>query len=227
MSFKFKFLLQEEFSWISNSHLYSSFKNNLDIELDLEQDFPEFIYCSKYTDDVMLFLNVIRFWGIDEPPSEFYDLLFVIKLDFDNIYKFNLKDIEVFKNSGGPCINPNHEINKFLKKIEQINELTNEIDEFCKQSRGKIFVFLSNVFTFIKIKSCICKYASEFGILSCLKWAFENECPRDKNLYSLAVANGHLNCLIYLHENGCSWNEGTCSLAVTNGHLDCLIYLHY
>ncbi len=221
--FKFSFLSQEEFSWLINSDLYLSFQN---LNEDSDEEFPEFIYCSKYTDDIMLYLNVIRFWGIDEPPKEFYDLLFTIKLDIDNIYKFNLNDIEEFKVSEEDYANLNPEKIKYLKKFEQIGHLTNEIDEFCKNSNGKIFVFLSKLLEFSKIKTNICKYASEFGILSCLKWAFENECPWDEMTCLRAAQNGHLECLKYAHEHGCPWNEAICVFAAENGDLDCLKYLH-
>ena len=45
--------------------------------LDIEDNFDlDIEFCSKYTNNINLFLRVIDFWGVKFPPKEFFILLY-------------------------------------------------------------------------------------------------------------------------------------------------------
>lgn len=73
-----KILSHEEYSWLKESDFYNSLDHSSNLE-DLN-----LIYCSKYTEDIDLFLDVTNFWGMNSYPHEFFDLIFkekpVVKL---------------------------------------------------------------------------------------------------------------------------------------------------
>ena len=46
-------LNKEKYSWLKDSDLY--------VNIDLDEKKINFPYCSKYTDDIIVFLNVINF----------------------------------------------------------------------------------------------------------------------------------------------------------------------
>ena len=48
-----------------------------------------------------------------------------------------------------------------------------------------------------------CSNAAFYGHINCLKYAHENGCPWNKEIYSYAAQNGHLDYLKYARDNGC------------------------
>ena len=66
-------LESKKYSWLKNSDFYTSL-NHEDLENDLE-----IIYCSIYTEDINLFLNVSDIWCVNYLPSNFFDLLLKTK----------------------------------------------------------------------------------------------------------------------------------------------------
>ena len=67
---------------------------------------------------------------------------------------------------------------------------------------------------------CVMKSAAEYGHLSVLKWAHQNNSRWDKQLYVFAAEKGHFEVLQWLHENGCPWHNDACTYAVANNHLE-------
>jgi len=72
----------------------------------------------------------------------------------------------------------------------------------------------------------MCRCATRYGQLECLKYLHENGCPWDELTCEYGAQYGQLECLKYLHENKCPWDEWTCETAAQYGQLECLKYAH-
>jgi hypothetical protein len=66
--------------------------------------------------------------------------------------------------------------------------------------------------------------------VECLRYAYENGCPRDATVIVNAAWHNRLDCLKYLISVGCYSSTVTrndpCGAAASTGHLECLKYLH-
>ena len=69
-----------EYSFLKDSEFYEG----LDFE---EEEILQIKYCSRYTENINLYLEVINFWGVRTYPNEFLDLIIKIK-PFKEISKF-------------------------------------------------------------------------------------------------------------------------------------------
>ena len=92
-SFKLSTLNSPDYIYLKNSKLFESFNFSSSSDSSEEEEEEEEkeekvlygIICSENTEDINLFLNVAKFWGIYTYPINF--LIYYIKLDLLNIWK--------------------------------------------------------------------------------------------------------------------------------------------
>ncbi len=68
-----------------------------------------------------------------------------------------------------------------------------------------------------------CRYAAQYGLLDCLRYAHENGCPWDENTGVDIQLNMDVWIVYAMHEeNGCPWDKNTCRYSANHGSFDCL-----
>ena len=75
-TFSIKLLNRSNYSWLKKSGFYRSLNENENEDDESDVDDNMFgIICPENTDDINLFLEVGKFWTVDEYPDKFYTLL--------------------------------------------------------------------------------------------------------------------------------------------------------
>lgn len=210
---KISFLENDKFSWLKKSYFYE----NLDLNDEDELEVP---YCSKYTTNIDLYIDVTHFWGMKSYPNEFYDLLleknpinklqFMFDLTKSKFYKFLLNVLKNKKNLPDKAAK-----NGFLDFLIYCHLNNYEITEK----------------TFLN--------AIEYGYLDCIVFLFTNlrnkiHINLEGGLTEKAAECGHLNILKFLREGlnknlkwiPCQWDFLACWVASREGNLKCLKYAY-
>lgn len=234
-----------EYSWLKDSDLYR--------ELDIDDNnlHLNVIFCSIYEKNIVKYLDVINFWGVNFLPEEFFDLFFTTK-PIDKIKElYNLTHSLLYECLISCLRRPKCHI----PVIAAENDLLDLMIYSVKKIGLKNNYIPSNTGNNIFYTAC------SYGSINCIKYlisinkyfvdskAFQIAASSNKSLEivtyfnklgywnwdtkttSSAAGAGNLLTLKYLHETkgphrlSCPWDEKTCSLAA-RGHIKCLIYAH-
>ena len=222
-SLKISDLENSEFSYLKESDFYDS------LELDEENRKDEILeieFCSKYTQNVFLFLNVINLWGVRKYPKELLEL--VIKLR-------PFKDIANFF-SLTRCLRYKYLLHlSIASKVGNYKQMMNYSAEYGILE-GIIFFEKFTIFD-----ENTCNNSAKNGDLNCLKYLIKNNCKISPKIFGYASKNGHLHILKYLIKNNICESENyiiqknnapyteAYNLSIRYGKLECMKFLkmHY
>ena len=140
---KLNLLNKEKYSWLK----YSFFYKNLDETGDLDV-----IYCSKYSNDIKLYIKVIIFWGVTYCPQSFYRLFFYtikyelltekfkLKTFLDDFISRTHSDFLIFLRECLPNKSSKLENLENLKHFEKssISEMSQNSESCEKSSKSKM-----------------------------------------------------------------------------------------
>lgn len=242
-------------SFYHTSHLYNQFyetfinDNNdhlITLEankyLPLDQSKNELIKEISYsTEDFLLLLSIVDFWGFDELPLlvlECYQNL----SNKDKEYLFSIIELDQIKIPMGKefLVEVANKLKSLKSCLQAVQYGYLECLRFAKEMGWDWDIRVSYRAASLDHLHCLqyihnekgpwdgmtCAQAARTGNIRCLQFLHEHGCPWDWRTCSYAALNGHLNCLIYAHEHGCDWDPDTCAKASFNGHLHCLQYAH-
>lgn len=181
---KIENLEKEKYSWLKNSDFYHS--------IDLEEEEIDVPYCSKYTQDPVVLLEVTNFWGVYSYPLEFFDCMLntiprkklriklfdLVEVTKSNFYIFLLKLLEMDEE----------------EKYRNMYDISVEygILDALTYCHSNNFCHSKEVFSL----------ACEKGHLECLIFLSEHiihEPYHHNEPLERAVINGHLNCVKYIY----------------------------
>ena len=217
-SFKLSTLNSPDYIYLKNSKLFESFNFSSSSDSSEEEEEEEEkeekvlygIICSENTEDINLFLNVAKFWGIYTYPINFFDLL------------HKIRPIEYLEELYIEINDPFYEFLKISLTINKIY-LCNYICK-CKLDEYLNYLIWANLNNY-KWDKFTFQFAAENGYLNSLKYLHENIkpdsiCPWDENTVYLAVQNNHLQVLTYALDNNCKWSDEVYLFGAINGNIE-------
>lgn len=197
--------------WIINnkSKLYDNLdSNNYDDFIIIPKNKYEEYINILYINDLYKYLDICRFWMLDQCPHNIYEFVFNNKKEI-NIDNLEMKFYDYI------------DIIKELKLVKYGTTLVNSAA--CKGNLNLLkFCFKLN----LKFYDNTINYTMESGNIECVKYLREIGATWDENTTETAAVYGFLEGLIYAHKNGCHWDEETCSGAAMSGNIECLKYAH-
>lgn len=197
--FKIKFskLEKDKYSWLKKYDFYEN--------LDLDGGSFKIIYCSKYTKNINLFLDVAAIWEVSYYPIEFFKLLLdtkpLEKLETlysntnyqNNIYKFFIQILKTNR-----------------KKLSYISIEWDRIDALSY---------------FIKSEEDLSLYAIKYNKPKCLEYLLKNSIENDiYSLLKLAASSGSIECLKVMSKN--IINSDIINDADKWGRFKCIKYIY-
>jgi len=214
---------------MKESPLFEDINDEDEIEIDKKYIFKE--YNIKTFEDLILYLEIIRFLMIEKLPYEIYNFILENKELFT---QFNIQIlIDTFPEF------ENNFIKEFIIILGNVNDICNEL--IINESINALSWALSINMTH---SNDICIVAAENDCLEVLKFLLsqgyvlpeyiENNTDDpydDEEYYLIPISRklaeyGCLKCLKYIHkELKFSWDEGTIDSAAENDNFECLKYL--
>ena len=229
---KLSLLNKEKYSWLK----FSLFYRNLDTE---EPDALNVIYCSKYSNNIKLYIKVIMFWCVNYCPYGFYELfLYTIKYELLT-EKFKLKFFLEKENEKTPseffsflieCINNKYE--KSYRELFYIAIKHSQIDFMnflCAKEKihkiGSKKYLLSILNSHILLKKNI-KYV--IGLQKKYFPTSEEEVQENKmiSLIDFYVRNSFLTIPINLMGNIIHYDNNIFEIAAANGNPNTFKFLY-
>lgn len=196
------------YAWLKDSFFYDSIKEDPEDEFNV-------VICSKFEENMDIYLDVMNFWGVRSRPDEFYDSLLNFypedKIDHlesvtnDNFYKllkeFKTKDLTLInkKSIEFRCLEC------FIWSYKKIpkDEIKWTTSDLAKYNLVSFFKYIYEDNSDFKWDTKTTSVAAENGCLECLKYAYSMEFIWDPDTIKSAYLNGHLDCLKFIHEVYC------------------------
>lgn len=151
------------------------------------------------SEELIELLHTVRFWSLDDFPSEIGRYLLLENTFSQNEEKELVAEFPEFrKKFDGPLkIRRASSESKILLAIEMSMEL--DIVRLLLHSRCS------------DLTPAMCSCAASFGRLDCLQFLHEQGCPWDAETTSAALIKGSMECYRYAESRGCP----VCALMVT------------
>lgn len=227
-------LIKDISDWLKPSEIYKNIdktKDAIEIPINKYDLNPKIMITNS--EDLYKYLEICRYWMVNNCPSEIYDYVLKNKSIVDLKHQFYdlpfISELEILTNTEYEDHFTDYAIKHgFLNLLKYLHKNEYYLDNLACNLAAKhgfleILEYLhKNGFSW---NENACLEAAKNGFLEILKYLHENGCSFDEDACEYASCNGHLDCLKYLHENNCPWSHFVFNHTAENGHLECLKYL--
>jgi len=196
-------------NWLKHSNIVKIFNEDSDENYIIPSNKFEKEIIILNINDLYKYLEICRYWMIDNYPFEIYDYI------INNINKINYYEIR--ENFYDMTI-----IDEFLILTSQIR-YTKTLNASEKGYLNLLIYLTENNYP-LTIDTC--SAAAKNGKIECLKYLINNNCPYDEDNICLdAVKNNNLDCLKFLHKKGFKFPQDIYYYPIKKGYLDCLKFI--